>query len=437
MKGVPMRVETTMRRWRMALVAVAGLCGLGAAVVAAGPSSPAVAAQQDVVVDLINGNDPLTKFAKLMKVVSHPRCVNCHGGSNPFEGINHPPNVMLPEVAARIRDANGDHDFGPPENSAVCVSCHNLHPTAWVLAHRFSSFKDQTPRQICALWKYAQIGPGKVVDSAQALLTHLDTDDLIAIGFLGDKNVDDSGGEPVRVEKPPMDSDEFMKDAKEWLRGSTDIPCAGWVGTITQTESVSEETTANGLPGLSAATIHEKQTATRTVTVTINGGVKVAITLSATDSIENNMNVPGCTAVGRSVATIRPKSGSTAIDDAKSARIRFSPDGKYTISIQLPDEVNERTEASEFQQCVLGLMKETPTVVELPHIGWSIDMDGTLSNPSDRTELIGKPDPVIRTGDDAWLTGSGGVIQPFQVEGSQNRPVSVTVTTTWNLRRVP
>lgn len=446
MKGVPMRVETTMRRWRMALVAVAGLCGLGAAVVAAGPSSPAVAAQQDVVVDLINGNDPLTKFAKLMPVITHARCINCHGVTDPFTGKDHEGGALTPDEASRVpltalsnKDIK-DMDKDAPDFNAVCVTCHDDGTTkdsrgvlipfrdpakSWRLAPRGISFVGKSARDICRMWKVTK-------GTATELKRHFAIDPLANNSFLGTK-----GMLKARVERPPLTKQQFDDLAADWLRGSDDILCGGWEGTITQTESVSEETTANGLPGLSAATIHEKQTATRTVTVTINGGVKVAITLSATDSIENNMNVPGCTAVGRSVATIRPKSGSTAIDDAKSARIRFSPDGKYTISIQLPDEVNERTEASEFQQCVLGLMKETPTVVELPHIGWSIDMDGTLSNPSDRTELIGKPDPVIRTGDDAWLTGSGGVIQPFQVEGSQNRPVSVTVTTTWNLRRVP
>jgi hypothetical protein len=268
--------------------------------------------------------------------------------------------------------------------------------------------------------------------TATELKRHFATDPLANNSFLGTK-----GMLKTRVEPPKLTKPEFDNLVADWLEGSDDIPCSGWEGTITQTESVNEETTANGLPGLSAITIHEKQTATRTVTVTISGSVKVAITLDAIDTIENNVSVPGCEAIGRSVATIRPKPVSATIDGARIARIRFSPNGKYTISIQLPDEVNERTEASEFQQCALGLVKEMPTVVELPHIGWSIDVEGTLPNPSDRTELNGSPAPVTRTRDDAWLTGSGGVIQPFQNDGGQNRPVSVKVTTSWNLRRLP
>jgi len=37
--------------------------------------------------------DPLELFAELMPVFGHPRCVNCHGGVDPFNEYAGPPRV--------------------------------------------------------------------------------------------------------------------------------------------------------------------------------------------------------------------------------------------------------------------------------------------------------------------------------------------------------
>src|SRR6185503_4968031 len=183
------RTPTAVRR--LAVAAVAATFVASAIVIGARATTSSSGLQQIVTTDLLN-DDPLAKFAKLMPVISHPRCANCHGGSSPFEGVNHPRSVMLPEVAARLRDGNGDHDFAN-QGSEVCNTCHNVVDTAWVLAHGFSRFKDQTARQVCSLWKTS------LHDSAPELLTHLQNDTLIKIGFQGNKNIDDPD---VRVDKP-------------------------------------------------------------------------------------------------------------------------------------------------------------------------------------------------------------------------------------------
>jgi hypothetical protein len=40
-------------------------------------------------------DDPLTVFSKMMPVLSHDRCVNCHGATDPYKGFYHPGSVPL------------------------------------------------------------------------------------------------------------------------------------------------------------------------------------------------------------------------------------------------------------------------------------------------------------------------------------------------------
>src|SRR4051812_48528548 len=97
------------RRARMVLVAAAGLTGLSIVVMAR--SAPeARPGQQVETIDLINNNDPLTKFSKLMPVLTHDRCANCHGDVDPFTGENHEGGDLDAAVAAPLREPDGDHD---------------------------------------------------------------------------------------------------------------------------------------------------------------------------------------------------------------------------------------------------------------------------------------------------------------------------------------
>ena len=52
-------------------------------------------------------DDPIDLWMKLMPVVHHPRCVNCHGGVNPFYEYTGPP--MVEHTMGVI----GDPDLSP------------------------------------------------------------------------------------------------------------------------------------------------------------------------------------------------------------------------------------------------------------------------------------------------------------------------------------
>lgn len=64
-----------------------GLYALGAALILGGLSTLGAGAQTSA-----DDDDPLALFAELMPAFSSPRCVNCHGGTDPNvaqEGRNH------------------------------------------------------------------------------------------------------------------------------------------------------------------------------------------------------------------------------------------------------------------------------------------------------------------------------------------------------------
>lgn len=413
---------------RMAVVALAGLAGLGAAVMASSSPAPVAPGQQIETIDLLE--DPLAKFSKLMPVLSHDRCANCHGAVDPFTGFDHEGGQLEPALAAPLIGSDGDQMLGTDFNGPCTASgCHSA-PGArfWALAPKKTKFAGQTASAICH-----EIQLNSRFNKADVLRRHLGKDELILAAFIGQKGFPDRPADSPRMPVP-----EFLRLADEWLKGSEDIPCSGWTGTITQTETVNLKTT-HGNPGLGlSSSTTETQTATRTVTVTIDGGVSVEINLQATDSIENTIAAPGCTTTSRSVATIGPKSGKATIGEAPSAKILFTQGGKYSVSIQGPDELNERIDRSTLTQCFLGELSEEPETKDLPHVGWTIDFDGILVNPSNRTVLKStSPVSVTRTGDDAWLTGSGGVVRPFQIrDNGEDLPVEVKVTTTWDLRRL-
>ena len=71
--------------------------------------------------------DPLTIFAKMMPVLSHDRCVNCHGATDAFRGFYHPDAVS---------------------QRTPCVTCHTAN-ARWDIAPAVMAFFQKTTRQLC------------------------------------------------------------------------------------------------------------------------------------------------------------------------------------------------------------------------------------------------------------------------------------------------
>src|SRR5262245_16222197 len=115
-------------------------------------------------------------FVELGKVLTHPRCVNCHpAGDHPRQGQQGPPTQ--PPVA---RGADG---HGLP--AMRCSNCHQQanfdpgrvpgHPE-WHLAPREMAWEGKTLAEICAQIKDPARNGGR---SLEELIHHIGTDTLV------------------------------------------------------------------------------------------------------------------------------------------------------------------------------------------------------------------------------------------------------------------
>jgi hypothetical protein len=115
-------------------------------------------------------------FSEAGKVLTSPRCVNCHpAGDRPLQGETH--RLHQPPVA------RGPDGFGTA--SLRCATCHQSanfdaagmpgHPN-WHLAPREMAWQGKTLGEICAQIKDPARNGGR---SLQQILTHMATDTLV------------------------------------------------------------------------------------------------------------------------------------------------------------------------------------------------------------------------------------------------------------------
>src|ERR1041385_7235647 len=116
-----------------------GLLALGTLLAVTGLGTLSVSAQTSA-----RDDDPLAMFAELMPVFSSPRCVNCHGGTNPQTNLNHPGGQQDVPV-----DGQGNMSFETGRNEE-CLTCHTAAGTdGWRLAPKDMSFVGKDTLPLC------------------------------------------------------------------------------------------------------------------------------------------------------------------------------------------------------------------------------------------------------------------------------------------------
>jgi hypothetical protein len=127
-----------------------------------------------------NVSDPAARsaalFTEVAKVLTSPRCVNCHpAGDRPLQGEAH--RLHQPPVA------RGSDGFGTA--ALRCSTCHqgaNFDPTGvpgnphWHLAPREMAWQDKTAGEICTQIKDPARNGGR---SLQEITMHIATDSLV------------------------------------------------------------------------------------------------------------------------------------------------------------------------------------------------------------------------------------------------------------------
>ena len=155
-------------------------------------------------------------FNKMMDVLMHPRCMNCHPSDNvPKQGIESHPHYFGME--------GGEKDQG--FEATKCATCHQTEnnnfsgvPGAphWGLAPQKMAWKGLTRKEIAAVILDKSKNGGKDLKGVEK---HLTEDDLVLWAW--NPGIDAAGN---KREKPPISEEEFKEVVKEWIANGAIIP---------------------------------------------------------------------------------------------------------------------------------------------------------------------------------------------------------------------
>ena len=218
-----------MQRGVRALGAAMLLVGLGT--LGVGTASGAAPVRQD------EQQDPLALFSAMMPVFSSPRCVNCHGGTNPQTELNHEGG----QVDVPVNEA-GDMKFDP---TGACLECHTAAPPSWRLAPAHMSFVGRDAVTLCRQLRTIN----GLADPAMRtkFVDHLGGDLLIEQAFIGKGAIgDDSAFAPIAPDPPSMNQADFVGAAQTWVSAGQALCGLGWSGTITVTKTASHHEITQG-----------------------------------------------------------------------------------------------------------------------------------------------------------------------------------------------
>jgi len=364
--------------------------------------------------------DPLNVFAKLMPVLSHDRCVNCHGATDAFKGFYHP---------------------GAVSRRTPCLSCHTASGR-WDIAPAPMAFFQRSVRELCS-----HLANNLAVGEATAF--HLEHDELIGLAFAGRRG---NAVTAQYTEKPPMTRAEFVRAYRTWVQ-QTGGGCSAWEGTITRTEVIAEDTTGPGLPDvrvMGPMTVTFWQRGTHSYTITIKDGQ--ATVKAILDGERNNkevMKAPNCESTGHvrdaysllsttvSGAKAEPGPADTtalaAIGDG-AVRVGLAADGSYRIHVVPPAEKTQRTSTTTFKAtCPIPDPSPSAHTETFDWNPWVFDITGKLQDPHMRGHLQGQTVEVMANSVDKPI-GLAGSAAVGHLDGSS---VKFRVTTTWDLKRAP
>ncbi len=324
---------------------------------------------------------PMELFAKLLPVIRHDRCSNCHGNVDPITGRNHE---------------------GGDQTLADCVGCHNTvqgredraHPF-WELPEAAHFFVGKSDRELCG--QFSEIA--SKMGHELFISNHLRGDKLIIAAFEGM-----SAGAREEPPHPPgmMDQDEFIRLARDWLsrgHGACDVE-----GTVSLVETVRSEDRWHLVPNSDDFT---GQLGTRNVTVTYSGGryrAQIDVSGTITEDHVQHLSLPSgnCDLSMHEVVTYSGTTTGPATVTASYGAFFGDTDPTlgqtdYRIDVTLPPERTQRTRIVEITDgCGTGVFPSTP--LETLQLNWpasSFTLEGHLDDPK-TVNLVGFCDREVR-----------------------------------------
>ena len=171
-------------------------------------------------------------FAKIADfLTSEPRCVNCHGGVNPFikgTGLDAGDDPNDPTPASKVAHGGGlivrqreKAADGTLLMEGECLDCHNnMVPrrdgskSRWTMAPNFLSFVDKDATTLCRQIK-------RSTGTADHFLGHLRDDNggnaFGPTAFKGDRGLDPDRFDDIQPEPPSISHAALMQLAQNWV----------------------------------------------------------------------------------------------------------------------------------------------------------------------------------------------------------------------------
>ena len=367
-----------------------------------------------------NSSDPLSLFAKMMPVFTHPRCANCHGNTDPSLNLNH---------------GGGQVD---PGESCMDGGCH-VDASDWKLAS--NGFVSQTAEQLCQFVSRVVL-PAHPPEPV-GFIRHLRDDELIKLAFVG--RMGGAGGPAP----PGMTHTEFLTAAQAWLDDG--LGACDREGFIVHTETINTDHTYPMGPDLENRV---KQSGRREVLIRFANGryqsqVQVKGSITLTQTMRAVVNGVPCTTIITSTtdyadvddnpggASPPPNAGIAA--EAK-VEITFESNGRYTVTVRLPKEKHRQLDDAAVQDgCGAGLIPSPPETLENVWSATSFVFRGSLADPRDRTTLAGEEQRTVNVrsqvsaDEDPWLFDHYAA--SVHLDNPSHHPV--VVKTFWNIRYRP
>jgi len=378
---------------------------------------------------------PLQLFQKLLPVVRHPRCSNCHGGVDPIgTGQGHGPGRINPDTTQ--------------PGGQACTDCHDLQD--WGLPARDHFFLNRSDKELCGLFANFASRMGN-----QLFITnHLRGDDLIKAAFDGDA----AGARTDPPDKPPQNQEEFITLARDWLergQGACEVE-----GTIVVEESVDTTEAWHPLPNVDASI---EQHGKRTVTINVGADGKYHATMAVSGTIVmtqlmHAQNAQGVPCNITSITTTTYTGGGSGLATVVAKDTAFFADthrdqgqSDYRIDVTLPPETTHNVNSgSTADACGSGLGQPDGDAQDFKSGPSTFTLEGHLDSPANKN-LVGSCDKKVRSAEVGSLEVEHSfTCNRFRNMGNRERPwlmdhgagasnqdgsdVPFRVVSHWNLR---
>ncbi len=255
-------------------------------------------------------------FGKIFPVLTgEPRCVNCHGGVNPFiDGVGDPSD---PE-ASRFEHGGGKMDF-----EADCAVCHDAmapkrdgSPSVWSVPDSGLFFIGRDAPTICE-----QIH-ADFRDHRDKFVEHLEDDvgrdNFVGTAFMGNRGLSEEQYPEIMPQRPRISLSALINLGKDWLaatggefKGDRDCGCKPLHYALRMTTKTEVK-----MPGVQMSSAMEP------VDVPITFEDDGSFAGEAVVTFKGQSTMPGCTGQYSSSLTVRASGKLTGTEDKSVMRFQ-------------------------------------------------------------------------------------------------------------------